>query len=253
LPYRTPRLKPRQLQLATALFLCLPACTATLAQSPTAPPIQPSGFIQRIDSANNTRFTTLVGYTAQEHYAIYRNGAKDPSAEMTVETVYTQSGGKQYTQVSHSGSEFLRHTILEKILANEFEVNKVNNRAQNWLTSANYELRVNPVKVTYAGHDCYLVSLTARRKSPSLFNGRAWFDSIDASLVRLEGSPAKAPTFLAGDTSVARDYTRIQGFSMATHAEAHSQSFLFGNTLLTIDYTGYKLTLAQPANPPQSH
>ena len=242
--------RTQQLPPAIALLSFL-AASAALAQSPAPNPA--SDFIQRIDSAVNARYTTLVGYTAQEHYALYRNGAKDPSSEMTVNTVYTQSGGKQYTHVSHSGSDFLRHTILEKVLANEFEANKVANRSQSWLNSANYEMRVNPAKVTYAGRDCYLVNIAARRKSPSLFNGRAWFDASDATLVRLEGAPAKAPAFFAGDTTVARDYTHIEGFAMATHAEAHTQSFLIGNILLTIDYTGYKLTHAQPPNPAQSH
>ena len=222
-----------------ALVLCIVAHCAARGQSSSA--LQPAEFIQRIDAAVNARFNGLAGYTVQEHYAIYRNGAKAPVAEMTVQTVYTQATGKEYTPISENGSEFFRKTIIEKILANEHEINLPANRAASWITSSNYEMGVAPVRVTRNGHDCFLVTLKPRRKGPSLFIGRAWFDASDGTLVRLEGAQSQPPSFFAGDTTVSRDYVPLDGFAMASHAEAHSHSFLLGDTLLTIDYSGYQL------------
>jgi hypothetical protein len=41
-----------------------------------------------------------------------------------------------------------------------------------------------------------------------------------------------------------RQYEQIDGFPMATHARAESNSMLFGRTVVTIDYSDYHLQLA---------
>jgi hypothetical protein len=40
-----------------------------------------------------------------------------------------------------------------------------------------------------------------------------------------------------------RQYAYVDGFSMATHARAESTTFLYGKTVVTIDYSGYNLEL----------
>ena len=40
-----------------------------------------------------------------------------------------------------------------------------------------------------------------------------------------------------------RQYMQLEGYPMATHARAESRSFLFGRTVVTIDYSDYKLQL----------
>jgi hypothetical protein len=40
-----------------------------------------------------------------------------------------------------------------------------------------------------------------------------------------------------------RQYTNINGYSMAVHARAESDSALFGRTVVMIDYSDYKLEI----------
>jgi hypothetical protein len=44
-----------------------------------------------------------------------------------------------------------------------------------------------------------------------------------------------------------RQYANINGYSMAMHARAESDSFFFGRTVVTIDYSNYNLQL-KPGN-----
>jgi hypothetical protein len=43
-----------------------------------------------------------------------------------------------------------------------------------------------------------------------------------------------------------REYTNIDGFSMAAHARAESHNAVFGKTVVTIDYTDYQLHADTP-------
>ena len=40
-----------------------------------------------------------------------------------------------------------------------------------------------------------------------------------------------------------RQYANVEGFAQATHARAQSDSFLFGQTVVKIDYQDYQVQL----------
>jgi hypothetical protein len=205
-------------------------------------------MIQRIDEAVLSRAKAISTYTVQEHYSLYRNGEADPSAQETIRTVYNRATGKVYTPIAQSGSSLLRSAVIDKVLAGEKEINLPANREGSWITSSNYEMQPHPGTVQIDGRQCILVDLKPLRKSPHLINGKIWVDAATFNLVRLEGSPSESPSFFAGDTTLFRDYIDIDGFSMALRAEAHSHNFLFGSTVLKIDYSGYSIQTG-PSSP----
>ncbi len=116
------------------------------------------------------------------------------------------------------------------------------NRATAVITPGNYEMTVNEHE-TVEGRNCMTVAIKPRRVSPYLFNGTIWVDARDQSIVQLQGVAAKSPSMLTGPSEVFRQYTLIDGFSMATHAKAVSNSSLLGQTIIKIDYTGYQMQL----------
>ena len=223
-----------------------PATTPTQASTPL--PTKEEA-IQRIDAAVHARTEAIAGYSVEEHYAIFRNGEQHPSAEVTVKTVYDRATGKEYTPIAQSGSDLLRSIVIDKVIANEKEMAKAANRESVSVTSANYDMEPEPAPATLNNHDCLIMDLRARRKATYLFNGKAWFDLADFTLLHLEGSPAQSVSFMAGDTTGTRDYEKIQGFSMATRANVHSHSFLMGTTVMTIDYTNYQIQLDKAPAP----
>lgn len=216
-----------------------------------APSLSDAEIIQRIDAAVHVRTANVASYTVQELYSIYRNGETTPSAQVTVKTLYTRGAGKEYTPISQTGSSLMRGVVVDKVLGNEKEMAKAANREGVALTSANYDMHPEPgsvqQNVQLNGHQCVIVDLKAKRKISYLFNGKGWFDATDFTLVHIEGSPAASPSFFAGQTGGVRDYTKVEGFSMAQHAELRSHSFLFGDTLLKIDYTNYQIQLEPKA------
>jgi hypothetical protein len=224
-------------------LVCLLSGQALLGQ--TAPLSQPAAsdaaIIQRIDAAVHNREQMLLGYTVTEHYTLFRNADPKPAAEETVQSTYKQGHGKEYSPVSHSGSELFRATVLDKVIAGEKELAAASIRDSVLVTSTNYEMHPLPTPVQLNGRSCILVELKARRKNPHLFNGKAWVDSQDYTVVRLEGVPTQSVSFFAGEMTVFRDYESIDGFSMGVHAEVHSHSFLLGNSVLKIDSTGYQI------------
>jgi hypothetical protein len=203
-----------------------------------------SAVVQGIDASVAARDENILSYTVTEHYSVFRNQDKvHPAAEMTVKTTYQKDKGKAYEVLSESGSEIIRKQLLGRVLESERTATLPANRTTAVITSANYTMHVKGGEVVGA-RNCIALSIAPRRSTPYLFHGDLWVDAQDYSIVQLAGVTVKSPSVFVGPTQVARQYTTIDGFPMATHATATSPSWLFGPTTIEIDYTGYQIELA---------
>jgi hypothetical protein len=221
-------------------WICVSLCAAAgLLQSPAQPDVN-AAVLQRIDTSVHARENNLLGYTVTEHYAVFRNhDEQHPAAEMMVKTTYQKDVGKNFTIQSETGSALLRK-VLETVLDNERSMTRPANRITAVISPANYEMTVKGAEQV-DGRNCIAVAIRPRRASPYLLNGTVWVDAENGAIVQLAGVTAKSPSMFAGASQVFRQYTMIDGFAMATHARAVSNSWLVGQTIIKIDYTGYQI------------
>ena len=213
------------------------------AQQPDA-----ASVIQKVDAAVKARIDHLAGYTVTEHYGVYRS--KDeihPVAEMTVNTTYKQDSGKSYVIVSQTGSALMRNFVLNAILDNEKRLNQPGIREGAWITSANYEMKLKPGGPQQLdGRDCLVLALTPKRKASWLIEGSLWVDSKDGSIVQIQGTASKNSSLVTGPTQLMRQYANISGYPEATHLRALSSSFMFGETIVKVEYQDYRVELRPP-------
>ena len=229
--------------VAACIFACLGTVKAPAQQLDSA------AVIQQIDAAVKARVESIAGYTVTEHYAVYRNQDEiSPVAEMTVKTTYQRDTGKSYTIISQTGSGIIRSLVLGAILDNEKRMSLPGNREGTWITSENYEMKLKPGGTQLLdGRNCLVLELTPKRKSPYLVEGNLWVDSKDGSIVQVQGTSSRSSSVFTGPTHLIRQYAQIGGFPQAAHARAVSNSFMFGETIVKIDYQDYQVQLRPPA------
>ena len=230
-------LPPTWTRTIAGVFVVLLLNAATLAQEPN-----PAAVIRLVDAAVAARFENILGFTDVEHYAVYRGDELHPVAEMTVKDTYKKGVGKSYTILSESGSSILLHFGLKPLLDNEQTINQSGNVEKSWFNSANYNMKLNPAPVQKLnGRSCFALDVKPNEEAPNLIIGTIWVDAQDGTLAQIDGVASKNPSAFSGTTHMMRQYTNISGFSMAIHARAESDSALFGRTVVTIDYSDYKL------------
>jgi hypothetical protein len=211
------------------------------AQQPDA-----AAVVKGVDAAVHARADHLAGYTATEHYAVFKG--KDevhPAAEMTVRTTYRKESGKNYEILSESGSALVRKFGLLPLLDHEKQINLPENREAAWFTSANYEMRLKPGIEQIDGRDCYALAIHPRHKAPNLIEGTLWVDAKDFTIVQIVGTSSSSPSLWTSPAHVERHYVTLSGFGMATRARAVTDSFVLGQFIVTIDYRNYQMQ-AQP-------
>lgn len=234
--------RPRILAaLSSAIFL--------LPVSASAQALDPAAILKAVDASVAHREATLAGYTAVEHYSIYRSGdSTHPAAEMTVKVTYRSESGKSYEIVNESGSSLLRKAVLERTLDDERNLTKPSERVQALIDTSNYKMKV-AASATLDDRPCVVLQITPRRSVSYLFAGKLWVDARDGSIVQLDGTTAKPVSILAGPTQVSRQYTLIDGYPMATRATANTSVALVGQIRMVIDYSDYHLQPAGQASP----
>ena len=232
-------------RLPARIFCLWPFLLAGAAgRSQTQPDVN-AAILQGIDASVHARETNLLGYTVTEHYVVYRNHDEEhAAADMVVKTTYKRDVGKNFSVVSLQGSMVMRK-MLEEVLATEKRMTQPANRITAVIMSANYAMAVKGPAVVDS-RKCIAVAIKPRKPSPYVFNGTVLVDAENEAIVQLEGIAAKSPTFLSGPSQIVRQYTMIDGFAMATHARAVSNSSLLGQTIVKIDYIDYQLQ-SQPA------
>lgn len=204
-----------------------------------------SSIVAGIDSAVQARVANVASFTDIERYDVYRGQDEtNPAAEITAKVTYRKGVGKSYTILSQTGSAVIRKFGLMPLLDNEKEINQPGNVEKSWFTSANYDMKLKSgAAEPVGGRACYALAIKPKRKAPNLIDGTLWVDARDFSIVRVQGIASRKPSIFAGVTHMMRDYMNIDGYPMATHARAESDSRWIGRTVVTINYSDYHLEI----------
>lgn len=209
----------------------------------------PEAIVRSVDGAVQARYNNILAFTDSEHYAVYRGDDEThPVAEMTVIDNYKKGVGKSYTIVSESGSSIILKFGLRPLLENEKQINLPGNLEKSWFISDNYQMKLRPGgPVRLNGRACYIFDIAARNKAPNTMNGSMWVDASDGTLAQIDGMATEAASVFSGPAHMHREYANIEGYSMAMRARAESKSAVFGRTVVTIDYSHYKLQIQAAA------
>jgi len=221
-----------------AAIACASLGTAAVVAQPGS-----AAVVRGIDAEVAGRVANVLAFTDIEHYAVYRgDDPTHPAAQMTARDSYEKDHGKTYTILKQSGSGVVLHYGLHPLLEHEKEINQPGKVDESWFTSANYEMKLKPGGVEKVnGRPCYALAIKPKHDAPNMIDGTLWVDTRDYTIVRVQGVASKRPSIFAGTTQMMRDYENIDGYPMATHARAESDSFLFGRYAVVIDYSDYRL------------
>ncbi|MGH9590464.1 MAG: hypothetical protein ACRD25_08710 [Terracidiphilus sp.] len=222
------------------LLLCVAAVLAIAAARAQAG----DAVYQQIDASVQQRVENVSSFSDTEKYDVYRgHDESHPAAEITVRMTYRRGVGRSYRILSQSGSDLIRKFGLIPLLNAESRLSQPGALEHTWFTTANYEMKLKPSEPELLnGRQCHVVTIVPRHKAPNALQGTLWVNVEDGSIVKVEGVASRRPSILAGTTSIMREYRKIHGYAMATHARAESNSHIIGRTVVTVEYSHYDLS-----------
>jgi hypothetical protein len=210
------------------------------AQETSVAPLTADQVVQRMVERNEQRAQALESYRGTRIYNLEYHGLSNKSATLVVTMTYRRPDEKKFCVLSESGSELLQGRVLKRLLEAEVEAMEAEQRRQTAMGPKNYEFRL----VTYertGDQGFYILEVTPRIKNKFLFRGRIWVDGQDFAVARMEGEPAKSPSWWTKRNAIHVTYEKIGEFWLPARNETNTQVRIMGSSLLTIVYRDYEI------------
>jgi negative regulator of sigma E activity len=225
-------------KLILLLMLCgLAVATRASSQSlPTADEI-----VSRMMERESQRQVELHSYSGFRRYVL-KNQRHHKRAEMLVRMNCLDDGSKEFSTVSETGWGGARHHVFPRLLESEREASLPDNRERSRITPSNYSFRMIR-EDTAGGRRTYVLAITPKTENKYLIRGTIWVDADEYAIVRIEGEPAKNPSFWIKNVHFVHTYQKNGPLWLPASDRSVTDARIFGPTEVTIDYFSYVPTL----------
>jgi hypothetical protein len=193
--------------------------------------------VARMLRSDVERRSELTGYTALRRYVAV-NG--DRRAEMVARVDCSPEGTKQFTIISEEGSNAIRKHVFYKMLNEESVASHRETRDGSRIAPANYKFNMVGQETLDTG-PAYVLAIVPKTENKYLLDGKIWVNAKDYSIVRIEGQPARDPSFWVHDVHFVHTYQRVGTFWFASSTHSTSEVRIFGRSELTIENSNYAL------------
>ncbi len=248
------KLHSRSARFTLSLLIGLmQAATAQPSDPPAVAPhagLSAEEVVNHLVQRNLERARALEAYQGTRVYRLeYRGFPGSRSAEMIVDVKYRTPGTKEFSIRSEKGSQLIIERVFKRMLQSEKEAVSEENQSHVALNQDNYNFTLTGHENTPAG-SFYILSVEPRTNNKLLYRGRIWVDAEDFAVTRIEGAPAKNPSFWTKETKIVQVYTKVGDFWLPASNRSTSAIRLGGQANFTIDYQNYQITAATAVRAP---
>ena len=191
--------------------------------------------VARLMARDAQRQAALSGYTATRRYTLDN---KSRHASMVVHLTVDPDGYKRFAIVDESGSSTVRKHVFRKILEEESAASNPKLHAQSQISPENYSFQNAGVEMVN-NRRAYMIDLKPRKESKYLIAGRIWVEAEEYAVMRVEGKPAKTPSFWTKSVHFVHEYEKNGRFWFPASNRSETDARIFGRTDLTIEYFDY--------------
>jgi hypothetical protein len=152
----------------------------------------------------------------------------------------------QFTPVHFTGDGFVKSNVINRVLQSEVDHVQKDDPELTAISPANY-------KFSYKGatrlgdrlvHD---YQVKPRKKRMGLFKGHVFLDAYTGTLVRVEGTVVRSPSFFVKHIEFVQDYDDVQSFTLPVHVHSEAKARIVGRTIVDITHRDYQAVPAGPA------
>jgi hypothetical protein len=214
------------------------------------PPLNVEQVVNNLVQKNLERAQALRSYEGTRVYRLeYHGFPGSRDAEMVVDVKYQSPATKEFTVRSETGSKLLIDRVFKKLLQSEKEALAEENQKRTALNPENFQFTMAGYETTPDG-PVYILAVEPRAKNKFVYRGRIWVDGNDFAVRRIEGEPAKNPSFWTKDTKIEQVYTKVNDFWLPAFNRSASTIRLGGRANFSIEYKDYQITAANPLSKP---
>jgi hypothetical protein len=159
--------------------------------------------------------------------------------ELQVDRHYAAPRSLEFKAVHYNGDGFVKNNVITRLLQSEVDHVQKDDSSLTELTSANYKFSFKGT-TQLNGRAVHDYQIKPRKKRAGLFKGHVYLDAYTGSLVRVEGSVVKSPSFFIKKLDFMQDYIDVAGFTLPTHMHSEALARIIGRTIVDIYQDNYQ-------------
>ncbi len=196
-------------------------------------------LVSQMEERARERDSKLLAYSVERSYRV-ENLRFHKEGEAAAKMIYVAPSEKVFEVQSTSGTSFIRKGVINRMIDAEIKNASPELKPKSAITSDNYEFSwVGTEKI--ADRLQYVLHAKPKRKDQYLFDAKIWVDAEDYAVTRIQGRPAKNPSFWTRKVEFTHEYKKFGPFWLPVKNHAVSQVFLFGQTTTDLEYFDYQI------------
>ena len=218
------------------LYLVTVAACASAQTESTAPNV--TTVVARMAQARAENRSRLRPYIVTRDYKLFGKGRSQTKAQVIADVSFVPPNSKQYAIEQANGTE-LGERIVRRMLESETEVAK-DYRSTDF-SPDNYDFRFIREEIV-SGQHCYVLEIVPRRKEENLLRGNIWVDATTYLLHRVDGRPAKGPSWWLRDVRIMLVYSNVEGMWLQTALESTAKVRILGQHTMESRDMNYEIS-----------
>lgn len=196
--------------------------------------------LQQMAAKDKERIEALRNYVVSRRYRV-ENKRFGKRAAMEAVVRYTYPGAKEFEVRAESGSGTVRKLALRRMIETEKNTSRDEKlRRDTQITPANYDFQLLRTEVL-DGRLSFALRASPKTKNSLLFRGTVWVDAEDFAVARIEGSPAKNPSFWTRKIRFVHEYRKFGAFWLPVSNHSRTDVLIFGATETSVEYYEYQI------------
>lgn len=173
-------------------------------------------ILQRVEDVQNQNPAQSQPYEVTREYKVFHGDEKQPSSEVMAQISFVPPITKTY-RITEARGKSRGEKMVRELLDQEIEAAKKGHESE--ISRANYDFvvlgqdKLGPL-------DEYVIRIIPKRKERYLFSGQIWLDSTTFRIRRLEGVPAKSPSFWITDIHITMQFGEVESMWMPISVDA---------------------------------
>jgi hypothetical protein len=159
--------------------------------------------------------------------------------ELKLERHYAAPRTLAFKVVNYTGDGFVKSNVITRLLQSEVDHVQKDDASLTALTLANYKFSFKGTS-QLDGRTVHDYQVKPRNKRAGLFKGHAYLDAHTGSLVRVEGSVVKSPSFFIKKIAFVQDYADIGSFTLPVHMHSEAIARIIGRAVIDIYQDDYQ-------------
>jgi hypothetical protein len=205
------------------------------------PPSQAQSIVAGLEATSSRESRLTESFATEKTFTIVRDG--QTKAQVVAALRFTAPDVKVFTVLESRGSDFIRTRVIDRMMATEIELARNRSRSRAAISSDNYEFG----SVREDG-DAFVIETLPRRQDEFLFRGRVWITKDGFHLKRIEGEPAKNPSFWTRRIRFVSEFEPVNGVWVQVRALARVTVRWFGEYNAWSVCGPYRISLADDSS-----